>query len=252
MFYRSFSTSAYWLAALVLPFALTGCTESEQEEKRPPSIAGLYSSHTAGPGDFSDEGLTIVDHSGEIITLLPEGGYTRGKVWLDHGDIVGNLEVWSGGTYWSSAHLSGVRDHDGAMSGHLHPSGGPPLAFLFEPQSRLYRQPSALSHVTDTWSEWNAQAGIQTTFTVDYDGFISGSDSSGCVYSGQVSTPDRDKNLYRVSVTAEACHRSEAAKVEGFYTGFAVLVDGNADGYPEQWVVMMDNRRVPVVYVFNR
>lgn len=81
---------------------------------------------------------------------------------------------------------------------------------------------SSFDRIADIWSVTD---GLNTlTLTVDVDGRIDGSDTDGCVYSGSISIPDADVNIYSMELEVSSCGEDDGA-----YGGFAVLGDQVAD-----------------------
>lgn len=60
---------------------------------------------------------------------------------------------------------------------------------------------------------------------IDIDGVVTGSDSRGCLLTGQMSIPDRKHNTYDLSLTVENCE-----EFSGSYSGLAakVTIEGNS------------------------
>jgi len=78
-----------------------------------------------------------------------------------------------------------------------------------------YEQPASLSAVQGTF------VNAQMSMTVNGNQLF-GQDSFGCTYSGNVSVPEKDKNLYELQITLSNC-----ANLNGAYSGLATLVNSD-------------------------
>jgi len=61
----------------------------------------------------------------------------------------------------------------------------------------LSERPSSLSRISGIWS-YSDVLGYTKTMTIDSEGILFGSDTSGCIYSGSLSVDDSSMNIYRV------------------------------------------------------
>lgn len=83
------------------------------------------------------------------------------------------------------------------------------------------------------------------TIPIDATGAINGTDSDGCVYTGQVNIIDPAVNIYGVSLTASAC-----GLYDGAYSGYAVVADDT--GMNDILVFTVSNANVVIVGVLDR
>lgn len=77
---------------------------------------------------------------------------------------------------------------------------------------------SSLVAIAGTWSLTN---GADTLTIVVDNGVINGSDTDGCVYSGDVGILDASVNIYSLDIAVSNCGEDSAD-----YAGFAILTDG--------------------------
>jgi hypothetical protein len=89
--------------------------------------------------------------------------------------------------------------------------------------SSLYEQTSSLEHAAGVWTFTEASLTgplYIVTLTIDGDGQIFGSDTTGCVFSGELGTIETEFNTYAASMTLTSC-----GTFDGDYTGLAHLFD---------------------------
>lgn len=101
----------------------------------------------------------------------------------------------------------------GSFSNSLGHSGSISLAY-----DNLYDRGVTLADSNDIWMYTN---GFYTlTLSIGADGVITGSDTDGCNYAGNLSLADPGKNLYSTQLSVTNCGAEN-----GTYTGFGVLGD---------------------------
>ena len=74
---------------------------------------------------------------------------------------------------------------------------------------------------------------------IDADGIISGSNTDGCQYNGQISIPDSTVNIYKVAFTASSC-----GSYNGEYSGLATYAYLHANSSRKALVYQADNGRL--------
>lgn len=85
----------------------------------------------------------------------------------------------------------------------------------------LYEDGSSLATIAGMYTATDA-SGFTLTYTIDADGALSGSDTEGCVASGDVSLIDEQYNLYRFELDFSACPANGA---QGSHHGVGSLLD---------------------------
>lgn len=83
----------------------------------------------------------------------------------------------------------------------------------------IYERDSSLSKIAGTYSRSDG-LGFTETYVVDGNGFLSGGDTTGCVYRGRASIIDSSFNMYRLEVTISDC-----SEFNGSYSGLAAMMD---------------------------
>lgn len=127
-------------------------------------------------------------------------------------------EVFPDGSRVGIVGISGAATPRGAMSGTYSGVGDSGTFSLT--YSGLYERPSSLSSVAGTWSGI-VSSGDNNTITVDSSGNITGSSTSGCIYSGNVGIIDPFYNAYSVNLSLN----NNCGFGSGNYNGFAALTD---------------------------
>jgi hypothetical protein len=90
----------------------------------------------------------------------------------------------------------------------------------------LYEQSSSLDLASGVWTFSEAPSGgfvYTVTLTIDSDGDLFGSDTAGCIFSGQLNIIDETRNAYGVTASVTAC-----GEFDGDYTGLAHSFDFGA------------------------
>jgi hypothetical protein len=136
-------------------------------------------------------------------------------------------ETFIDGSVVATGNMSGTISERNRISGSYTVSTGERGSLdLF--YNSIYERDSSLSLMAGTWIDAD-----QDAFTVDTQGEIFGQDSSGCVYTGRVSTINRDFNAYRVQLNVSSC-----GTFNGSYSGLGILDD---------YQVVSDNR----IFIFQ-
>ncbi len=86
----------------------------------------------------------------------------------------------------------------------------------------LYERSSDLTKLASVWTD--SAADFTLTLTISPDGFLTGSDSDGCNYTGQVSIIDPDFNAYDLTLQI-ASTGGTCGLTGGAYQGLMTLVD---------------------------
>jgi hypothetical protein len=91
--------------------------------------------------------------------------------------------------------------------------------YYFQYDAAIYEQPSSLAGVSGGWTIRNLSGAATGTLTVNANGSFSGSDISGCGYSGTIAIIDSRYNAYRVNLNVSNC-----GAANGAYEGLAGLL----------------------------
>lgn len=123
-------------------------------------------------------------------------------------------------TYEISAELrtvGGIRDIRGSYTSSDGTRGA--IALAYDP---ITDQGSSLEAISDNWGIVNTGGSGGLSLVVDDNGTLSGSDSGGCVYNGQVEIIDPAVNIYGIDLSIANC---DELSNNGDHTGFAFIDD---------------------------
>ena len=112
--------------------------------------------------------------------------------------------------------------------------------------SDSYLRPASLTELAGSYSASTAE-GYSLTVTIHQNGQFEGSDSLGCVLSGNVSVPDPAKNHYRAFADASNC-----GILDGHYDGMMVLRDEFAPNDNLSLFLALSNPDTAIFYSLTR
>jgi hypothetical protein len=198
------------------------------------SIDGLQCSPTAPAGLYQGNFYSYVldEFIPGVAAIAPDGKFAA--VSFDAMAAVGNWSVngitltGSGTavsadpnfTFSSNLSISGQISPEYRMVGSYNVSGGDYGSFDFYAIPELYRRGISLSGIAGNYNARNLVSGATGSATILQSGSVSGSDSLGCQYSGQITIPDPQFNLFQLSVTVTSCGPSN-----GTYQGYGNRID---------------------------
>ena len=145
-------------------------------------------------------------------------------------------------------YISGTVEEGVSLSGVLTLQDIEQHSFNLNYPSEVYDNSVSLSQLVDVWSE--ESAGIIETLSIDSDGAVTGSDSSGCVVNGQLTMINTDFNLHDVSLTYSNC-----ANKDGVYLGKGFFVDSSTTSDPsdvDAWRIFLDGTDLIKDSLFER
>lgn len=225
--------------AIVTATAVSGCGGSSEEAKNLESTTPPVEPRVFLSGDMSlDESLVADNAQGvygyQPTTVLgdPEvvgSGValisTTGRMIVATEDVVAFSRVEHNGASFTGdlVHVDFTKP-DGVSQFSIfgkrdQESGADPLTNLvgtienedggLEQTYRLVKQsePAPIASIADiaTTYRFTDEAGIVTVLTIDDQGGLSGTDTTGCTYSGQVYAPDSESHLIEAAYTASNC-----------------------------------------------
>jgi hypothetical protein len=190
----------------------------------PEPVAGLYQ------GNFYSDilnqvipGFVAVAPNGEFAAVSFDamagvGSWTTsGKNFSANGTAVSADPSFS---FSSNLSISGQFSVGYRMVGNYTVSGGDRGTFDFFAVTELYRRGISLTEIAGTYNAENLVSGGTGKVTISQSGSLSGSDSFGCRYAGQLSPPDPQFNLIKIKVTVSSCGVSD-----GIYNGYGAQID---------------------------
>ena len=204
--------------------ALTRLASIDGLQCAPTAPAGLYQ------GNFYSEVLHQIIPG--VAAIAPNGEFAA--VSFDSMAAVGNWSVngktFSGNGAAVSAHPNLAFSGNLSISGQISPeyrlvgsykvTGGDHGTFDLYATPELYRRQISLAGLAGDYSAQNLVSGATGNASISQAGKLSGFDSLGCQYDGQITIPDTQFNLFQVSVTVNNCGSSD-----GNYEGYGNQVD---------------------------
>lgn len=178
----------------------------------PPGTGGVFSGTVKGT-----PAVALYADSGDMRISVTDGTYYHVTVTPQSQTIVGDYFAYStgapfpNGTSSTTGTLSATEG--GAMlTGSLTDATGATLPVKLN-DDPVYGSGSALSKLAGTWS--STANGFSLTLTIAADGTLSGTDSTGCAYSGAFAQIDARYDVYRES------HVTTCNAVKSTYDGLA-------------------------------
>ena len=245
------STLRGFVAAISLGFLVASCDSTSDSASWTASSviidqspAGIYagtfrSTATTGPQSLSVTGIVSEEFR---IHLLAQSSQYGGIVSVEGDALTGTMTEyigtrarWFGFDGVRSITLDGIVSEQEGIAGDY--SGDDAGIFGLDYSDR-YELPSALVRVSGVWAfNSSASAGLvyNVTFDIDPTGQLFGSDTDGCVYSGEIGIIDRRFNAYSVTLAVSSCQL-----VDGNYTGLAFR--NSVQGLESLWM-FVDNGR---------
>ncbi len=230
------------IAIAILASTLTACGGSGSESASTPSISETPSTSTEvmpiglWEGEVVSDGITyqvlgLVAPDGEGRFIVDDGEQDKVMLTLNGdkftGSILGydydGLLIASGtieGSY-SSTSISGSTTVGGNVIGSF--------SFGISDQSN---DGASLDTVKGNYSTIDAE----TSIAIDVDGILSGSDTDGCQYSGNVTVPDSSVNVYKLVLEVSSCGIFDST-----YTGLAAYTQLFDDSPQKGFVFQVDN-----------
>lgn len=178
-------------------------------EPTPVMPTGAWSGNVITPADGVKEAIGMVTKDGTF-TLIVKNGHQYTSIL----NLKQKHEFLVDATAFSA---DGYKINDGFLSGHYNKDSINGLTVFNNSEasnfdlSPLNVDNSNLSTLADNY----ANTAMTTSVMLDEDGALSGSDTSGCQYTGTLA-PQDEANIYSLSITVSSC-----ANFDGEYTGLA-------------------------------
>jgi len=174
-------------------------------------------------------GLVSEDNDAQFLASVISQRHYSGNVAVNAAALTGTLNVYRGreGPFVGfdgvqSIVLNGTASERDGLFGDY--TGADDEGRFNLNYDRIYEDGSSLDLVRGLWIYTEASAGgalYTVTLDIDANGTVFGSDTEGCVYSGQLSIIDSDFNSYRATVSVSTCIMN--IRNIGNYTGLAYL-----------------------------
>lgn len=193
-------------------------------------------------GVISD--LTGIVYDGEIRFMFSDE-IDVGSIQVNGSNFTASVSAYSQVSgYLGAATIEGMYESGDWMSGTYRNSAGGTGTLALN-YSNLTDRGASLATAQGIWSFTDVFG--TDTITIQNDGSFLGSDTSGCVYSGDVAAPDSTKNLYTMSMEITSC-----GIYDGPYTGLAVIADHFSGGTNNSFWFSVNSTDYVIVRAFQR
>lgn len=209
----------------VVSLTLSGCgggggdgrvAAADPETSNPSVMNGIYWG-TGNESNFGAFELIAFVQDGELYAISDTGVGYRGSLSVDNDQksYQSKLDLYDlDNSKFDAASAEGSFEPKAKFTGRYDRSSGVTGNFEATYSADAYEQSSSLEKVSGVWTEITTSA--SNSVTINSNGEIYGTDSDGCVYSGNIATPDTSRNLYNVDFQIENC-----GNVNGGYSGLA-------------------------------
>lgn len=181
---------------------------------------GTVDSDYAGVVDV----IGLVTETGQAIMIeLDSGSLYSAALTVSGDEFQGSLKgyaapgyVFANGSAVASGSLEGSIEERNRLYGifSLAGSGG---SFNLHYDRDAYEQPASLAGLAGNWG-YQLSSGYAISLNIDANGYLYGSDTDGCQFSGNVSVPDARYNAYTATV-----HISSCPGADGTYNGLGTI-----------------------------
>ncbi len=223
------------------------------------SPAGIYygtfrSTSVAHPVAYQTVGLISENHDVQFFLSSHAQRHYAGYVLVFGSEISGLLFEYRG-VYGRFFGIDGVNEttFDGSVAEadniFADYSGQSDEGQINLDYSTRYEDDSSLARTTGIWmySEASSGGAVHTiTLDIDANGQIFGADSTGCIYSGQLSIIDANYNAYRAHVIVANC-----GVLNGDYNGLA-SVSALGIGQMDRLTLGVSNDVIAFASVFDK
>ncbi len=222
------------LAALVLSACGGGGSDSSSSGNGDPgggqgttkTTAGVWEGTLTSTASGPQHLIGMTAASGQSLWMT-----TDGRVWSGQMPSSGTgFDVTMTGHMYPGSHFADGTNHGNGTLRFEHHGGdwngrfagwGEQGTFQVS-MSPAWDRPASLALLSGTYTR-TTSIGYTMTLSIDAAGVLTGGDSRGCVFSGNVSVPDPAHNLYQVSAAVTSC-----GVLDGDYQGHGTLVDASA------------------------
>ena len=206
---------------LLICLFLTGCFV---EKEGPDTIEGIWSGTITYPNSVKTVDITgLTTSSGELRFITSFKSTTTGLVSVSDERFTGTYTMYAsqGETLYNGATkntgtLGGTFIPGDRISGESTENGVTTSTFKLTYSAYEYEKPSSLAHIAGTYSVTNDE--ITTTLVILSDSSVSGTNTNGCNYFGNVFVKNTEYNMYDLTLNVEMCD-----ELNGTYTGLSTL-----------------------------
>lgn len=185
-------------------------------------LSGIYQGY-AVENNIVYFGAGIVNESGGIGYFSSDGGLFFGQLSVDSGRF-GQLTVSGSAVFFDTSNpevadftASGSFSPDSISADYSVPSFGDSGQLIMHKLNELTNRTVSFSDLQGSWTALNLIEGINGSVTISGNGSLSATDDFGCVYNGQITIPNFERNILGSSITVTGCIASTTFIGNGFY-----------------------------------
>lgn len=180
------------------------------------TMDGIYVG-TGTESGFGGFELIAYIQGGDIYAISDTGvGYTGPVTTRSDNSYSMSLKLYdpSDNEAFDQASVSGTYSSQSSFEGSYNRTTGPTGSFSAQYSAEAYEQPASTELISGAWRVDNSID--NASLTINSNGEFFGSDEVGCVFSGSITVPNANRNLYRINFTQENC-----GSLNGTYNGLA-------------------------------
>lgn len=237
------------VGTVVSLLSVTACNSSDDKDEivQPNSVVGVW---------FGQATTLEGENEDVVIAISPEGktvlfAETTNNMFITNATVSENSVTSEDTMYYPADNMT----RNGAMHAMVFDASldGAAIdnAIEFTAQKIVLQNTITLTDVTGNYSIASPDNDYVRTFAIDSDGFITGSDTVGCVYSGSVEPIDGVNALFNVSINVESCFENFEYQGLLAYGTFPFNYDGGVNERPGIVVVTEDQARAYAIRQFS-
>lgn len=187
-------------------------------------------------GEVVSEGISyqtwgFVAPDGEARFITNDGEQDKAMITLNGNDFTGDILGYGfDGLLIASGTIAGTYSST-SISGSTTVGGSEISTFSFD-VSEHSDDGASLDTVKGNYSTIDAE----TSMAIDADGLLSGSDTDGCQYSGNVTVPDSSVNIYKLVLEVSSCGAFNST-----YSGLATYAQLFDESPQKGFIFQVDN-----------
>lgn len=213
----------------------SGSTNSPviEETPSPPTEVmpiGLWAGNVVSDGEiFHTIGLVAPD--GETRYISDDGEQDKALLTLNGSDFTGDIVGYDyTGLFIASGTISGSYSSN-LISGSTTADGIEISTFSLELLEQS-NDGASFDIIKGNYSSIDAE----TSIAIDIDGLLSGSDTYGCQYNGNITIPDSSVNVYKLVLSVSSC-----GDFNSTYSGLATYAELFDDLPQKGFLFLLDN-----------
>lgn len=222
------------LVPVILSLAACGGESTDTTNDQPTPLpvpevmpTGLWEGTVNYSNGTSSEAYALIAPDGEA-RFIADGEQAKLQITQEGGKFTATIKSF--GTMSDTGTASGELSKN-TFTGEANFNGSVTSNFSFE-KSPYSSDGASLDIIKGNYTNTNFSSSI----AIDADGLISGSDTLGCQYNGNISVPDSSVNVYKVTFTVSSC-----GDYNGETSGLATYVQLYSDSTQKGLIYQVDN-----------